>query len=443
MAEETKEEESAENWLTSEIEEVGPCKKHIKVAVASARVKEELEEAYQELKRNVMVPGFRKGRAPVKLLERRFGKEMTDQVKESLGSEAFQKVLEDENLTLVGEPQFDEIKMEEDDALSFEVDVEVRPEFELGDYKKLKLSKPSEEVEDSDVDSAIEGLRLQRSELVTEDGKKAAEGDVVLGQWRIVAGENVLSEEKEVLIPVQKGRVHGVEVDLPKVLKNAASGDEKKTKIKLPADFENSEFAGQKAEIRIEVKEIKTRRLPELDEEFAKVLGLDSLEALREEVKKQVAARKKMASREGLESQVFESLLSGADFEVPEGLLEREQKRLRDDMRRRLRFRGVPPKVVEERLEEMGDQARDESVKRIKAGFILDNIAETEKIVATEDEVQRLIEALASDSGQKADAVKKRMEESGAIYNLRAQIRREKAVEWILDKAEITEEKKK
>ncbi len=443
-AEETKTDETeAADWLTSELEDTGPCRKHIKAVVAGSRVKEEMEEAYQELRQNVMIPGFRKGKAPVKLLQRRFGKEITDQVKESLGSEAFQKILENEKLTLVGDPEFGDVEIDDESSLKFEADIEVRPEFRLGDYKGMKLTRPSEEVEDADIDQAVEGIRLQRAELVTEEGKKAEEGDVVLARWKIVADENVLSEEREVLIPVRKGRVHGVEVDLPKVLKKAVAGDEKTAKITLPDDFENAEFAGVKAEIRIEVKEVKVHKLPDLDEEFVKTLGVESLETLRNEVSKQVAARKKMASREGLESQVFEKLLSEADFEVPEGLLEREQRRLRDDMRRRLRYRGVPAKVVEERLEEMGEQTREESVKRIKSGFILDNIAEAEKIVATEDEVQRLIEALAADSGQKADAVKSRLEETGGIYNLRSQIRREKAVELILEKAEIEEEKKK
>ncbi len=114
---------------------------------------------------------------------------------------------------------------------------------------------------------------------------------------------------------------------------------------------------------------------------------------------------------------------------------------MKDDMRRRLRYRGVPLKVIEEQLEQMDDTAKDESKKRVKGSFILDRIAETEKIVATEDEVQKLIETLAADHGQKPDVVKKRMEKSGAIASLRTQIRREKTVQLILDKAKIKEEK--
>lgn len=438
----SEDQKSSGDWLTSEVQEAGPCRKLIEATVASTRVREELESSFKELKLNVIVPGFRKGKAPRKLLERKFGEEVKDQVQEKLRDEAFLEVLEKENLEAVGEPEFAKLELSEDETLTFEVTVEVKPDFKLGDYKGLKLEKPSEKVTEKDVEEAIEALRLRNSELVTEEGRKVKEGDTVLGEWRVAVGENVLSEEKEILVPVAKGKVLGVEVDLPKVLKKAKAGDEKSTTINLPEDFENSEFAGREAEILIKIKEVKVNKLPELDDEFAKTLGLDSIDALKEQVEKHVEARKKAASRESLEVQAFDKLLEDAEFDIPEGLLDREAHRMKDDMRRRLRFRGVPPKVVEERLEEMGDSTKDETRKRIKSGFVMDKIAEVEKITATEDEVQNLIESLAADSGQKSADVRKRMEESGMIGNLRTQIRREKSIQLVLDKAETTEEKK-
>ena len=158
-------------------------------------------------------------------------------------------------------------------------------------------------------------------------------------------------------------------------------------------------------------------------------------------MRKHTEAQKKTESRQGMENQIYEALLSGTDFDLPEGLLEKQERQTKDDMRRRLHYRGVPPKIIEEQLEQMGDATKDESRKRVKGSFILDRIAETEKIVATEDEVQNLIESLAAEHGQKADVVKKRMEESGTIANLRTQIRREKTIQLVVDKAKITEEK--
>lgn len=436
-----KEEESgvgtAGGGVETGIEEIGPCKKLIKATVEPARVSEGFDTAYRELRQNVVVPGFRKGRAPRKLLERRFGKDVKEQVKQDLVAEVYQQVLEDEKLSPVSDPEFDKVEVTEDNSLSFEATVEVRPEFDVGKHKGIALTKLSEDVTEEDVDAGIESIRIQRGELVTEDGRKAKEGDVVAGDLRIAVGKNVLSEQKETLIPVRKGRILGVEVDLLKLLKKASAGSEKTTKIKLPKDFENAEFAGKKAELSIKIKEIKVQKLPEVNEEFAGLLGFESVEALREQVRRHAEEQKKTESRQNLESQIFENLLSGTEFDLPEGLLERQERQMKDDMRRRLRYRGVPPKVIDEQLEQMDDATKDESKKRIKGGFILDRIAETEKITATEDEVQKLIETLAADHRQKPDIVKKRMEESGAIANLRTQIRREKTVQLILDKAKI------
>lgn len=443
MEEETKEEtaEVIESWVDAEVEEVGPCKKLLKVSVRPSHVLEKFDDAYQELKQGAMVPGFRKGRAPVKLLERKFGDEIKKQVEEDLLGEACQQVLDDNGLNLVGDPEFDKIETAEDKTFTFEATAEVKPEFELGKYKELKLTKLSEKVEEKDVDDSIENIRLQRAELVTEDGRKAREGDVIAGELRISSGENVLSEEKETLIPLRKSRVFGIEIDFASVLKKAKAGDEKSTSVKLPDDFENSEFAGQKADLRVKVKEVKVQKLPEVDDEFAGLMGFENVDAFRQGMSRHVESRKKAAARESLESQIFDNLLSEADFDIPEGMLEKEASQRKDDMRRRLRFRGVPVKVIEERLEELDDTTRDETKNRIKSGFILDAIAEAERVVATEDEVQKLIETLASDYGQKAEDVKKRMEESGGIAGLRTQIRREKTVQLILDKAEIAEGK--
>lgn len=435
------EEKTAEDWLQTEIEETGPCKKHIKATVAPSKVKEEMKTAYGELRQNVAVPGFRKGRAPVKLLERRFGKEVREQVQQDLTGEGFRKIMEDAHLQLVGDPEFGEIELADDDTMTFQADVEVRPEFEIGEYKGLKLKKPSEDVKDADVEESIEVLRKQRAELVTEEGRKTKEGDTVLGEMVISVGDEVLREEREMLMPVQKSTIMGVEVDLPAILKQAAAGDEKTVSIDLPENFAREEFAGKKADMKITVREVKVQQLPEVNDEFAGMLGFDNIDAMREEVRRHTESMKKSASRDALETQIFDNLLEKTDFEVPEGLLAKEEDRFREDMRRRMRYRGVPLKVIDKRLEELGGSTREESTNRIKAGFIIDAVAEKEKIAATEDEVAKLIETLASDYGQKAEDVQKRMEEAGRIPGLRTQIRREKTVQFILDNARITEEK--
>lgn len=434
--------EGTKSSLHVGIDEVGPCKKLIKATVEPPRVKEGFDTAYRKLRHSAVVPGFRKGRAPRKILERRFGREIKEQVKQDLLAEAYKELLEDENLTPVGDPEFDKVEVTEDNTLTFEVTLEVRPEFEIGQYKGLKLTKSPEKVTEEDVDRGMENIRLQRAELVTEQGRRAREGDTITGDLSIFVGENVLSQQKEAVVAVRKGRVLGAEIDLPKLLKKASAGDERSTGIKLPDDFENPEFAGQEADLRIKIKEVKIQKLPEINEEFAGLMGFDSVDALREQVRRHLEARKKADAADALELQIFENLLSGAEFDLPEGLLEEQERRMKNDMRRRLHFRGVPPKVIKERLEELNGSTREESKKRIKAGFILDRIAEAEHIVATEDEVQRLIEALAADHGQKPAAVKKRMDESGLIANLRTQIRREKAVQLVLDEAEVTEEEK-
>jgi trigger factor len=258
-----------------EVQDVGPCKIKISVEIAADKVKEVVEDKYAELNESVALPGFRKGKAPRNVLERKFGKALLDDVKVELLSASFDEVKEAKKLEPVGEPDVkdaDKLAVEEGKPFAYEVTIEVRPTFEVKNYEGIKVLKPAVAVEEKDLEAVLRGILESKAELVPAEDGVAREGDQLIADFSLlVDGQSVDASEDNALFLTEDISFYGVELkEFHKAFAGKKAGDGVEYPVKLPADFAIKNHAGKDAVIKTTIKSLKRKQLPALDADFAK-----------------------------------------------------------------------------------------------------------------------------------------------------------------------------
>jgi len=371
--------EEAQPTFSSEVEETGPCARLLKIEVPAETVQQEIEKSYDELRKTVFIKGFRKGRVPRHILERRFSEEVLEGVKRDLVEGKLSEAIEKHELRLVSTPSvnLDEIKLEPDHPLTFEVNVEVFPEFTIDNYTGLEVERPDTTVTDQDVAGALESLRMQHARYEKVEEGTVGEGDVP------ICHAIVLKDGQEVLRREELG-ADGLKLEGLKAALLGASPGETRTfeGITLPDDLRQESLRGQTVDIQVTVDEIRRFVLPELDD-------------LREEILDQLRLDRQRQADQAVRERIEDKLLELTDFDVPEGLVERVVARAAERQRLALLYRGVPEDKLDEEVRRLAPGTREQSIRDCKLFFILERIADQEKIFVTEDEVEQRIQAIA------------------------------------------------
>jgi trigger factor len=423
-----------------EIQEVGPCKKRIRVTVPKSRVREEIEKNYQDLSHAISLPGFRRGRVPRQLLEKRFGKSIEHEIEQALIRQTLTEALEENKLLPLGEPKLEKcgFDAEKDPALEFEATVAVRPEFALPDLDNLKVEKRAIVATDEEVQESLEASRRARRELKPKpEGAEVGPEDAIVADIEFLAGGEPKRKEENALIWVKSDRVGPVKVEgLAAKLAGKKAGDAIEFEAALPPSIGVS---GAGTAIRLAVKEVKEVFMPAIDEQFAKDAGFDDLKEMKEEIRSRILRAKDEAAERELENEVLDRVLERVSFEVPDDLVEQEL----DDLALRVKIRAkYEGRTEEEAAAEAGKlraSSREDVVRRLKGIFLLDRIAREQKIFATEDEVAAAVARMAQHYGRSPGEVLQEMESSGALSHLRHELRMEKARKWLRSKAEVVE----
>ncbi len=283
--EETGEEAEEKLNPTVTVEDLGPCKQRLNIEVAADAVTAEVDKAYKKLLDSVDVPGFRRGHVPRSIAERKFGKQINEELGQSLTSRAFVEALEAGEMDAIGKPEFGEVKLEQGKPLAFEATVYLKPQVEIEDCKGIPLRKKPAEVTDKDVDERIEMLCKARAPLAPVD-RGAEAGDLVTFDFKITADGKELRSIEEARLAIDGESLFGIKVDrLEKVFGGRKTGDEFEFDVTLPDNFREEEYREKPARIQVKMKEVKAPRLPEINDEWAKSLDFDDLEDMRDEFK--------------------------------------------------------------------------------------------------------------------------------------------------------------
>ena len=416
------------------------CKRELELEIPAENVTKATEKVARDLARVARVPGFRPGKAPVTLIRRRFAEDIQGEVLQSLVPEYNEKALEEKKLVPITRPAVDKIDFKEGEPLRFRAVFEVLPEFELGDYKNLAINVDDVETGDAQVDKAIENIRERVAAFVPIEGRAAKDGDYVLIKLAgVPVGEGEPVQADNILCHI------GAEETLESFTENlrgASSGETKKFRSQYPDDYPDQKLAGKAYDYTVEVQGIKEKKLPELNDEFAKDAagdkgGFSTLEEMRKLISKDLEAAKEDQQKAQAHEKLLEALVKQHDFPVPEALVEHQMNVRLERSVRSLTAQGVDPRAVNIDWVALRNHQRERAVDDVKAELLIDRIADAEKIDATDEEVEKEIQALAEHSGESATALRARLTKQGVLDRMKSKLRSDKTIEWLYRNARI------
>jgi len=424
--------------LEVDVKSVGPCRKHVRVRVARADIDHFSNEVVREMMVKTDVPGFRKGHVPRSLVEKRFRQEVTDHVRRRVLLGSLQQLEETTALDAINEPDldFEQIEIPAEGDLTYEFEVEVRPEFDLPNYTGLKIKRPVHEFTDDDVERALREYREEFATLEPHDGP-AEPGDVITADLRFLLGE------------VELGRVAARSIRLRPLLRFADAeiknfdqlmagvhaGDAREAQAVISVEAPKAELRGETARVVFEVTDVKRLRLPELNAEFLAQMQCQTVDDLRQKIRQMLERRLMFSQRQSARQQILEQMTASADWDLPESLVMRqvENALLREQLE--MEQSGFTTAQIRARQNQMRQQQISETRLALKQHFILDKLAEQEKIEVTPADRDLEISYMALQRGESPRRVRSRLEKQGLMGNLDAQILERKAIEVVLSRA--------
>jgi trigger factor len=438
----SEEQEKTTQNNTVAISDAGPCKKKVTIEIPEETIKKATDKQYQTLQRDTILPGFRKGRAPRRLLEKRFGKDTKEQIKLKLLAEASDAALKDKKIGYLREPEvdFEKIELPNSGPLKFDFEVEVRPEFELPNLEGIEITKTKTAINETQIDTEFEQLRKWAGLWVPRDGK-IENGDQVIADV-VIKAEGVEDEKidnAEIMVR-QNGFVGSVVVkDLDKLLEGAKTGDVKETIAEQPKTFFREQYRGKKADVKIAIKDVKYMKPAELNEEFFKRLGVADERELRQRISDSLKRRHEQQVREDMNGQFYKYLLEKTSFDLPIDIVAEQSSVILQRQYINLLRMGLAKEQVEEKMEELKAVSEQQAKEEIKTIFIMNKIAEKLGIETTDEEINGLIAELAVNQGQRPERLRQTMEKDSSLIQLRLQVRDDKCISKLLESAKITE----
>ena len=419
------------------IEEPNSLRRKLTIEVEPDEIKHELDRAFNELKRGVVLKGFRPGHAPRNLLERFFGEQIRGEVIQKLVKEYTDKALEQHDLKPVVAPEIvtEQTDLQKDLALKFSATFDLRPKIEVKDYEGLKVPESKVEVGDTELEEAIERFRERQATLKKiEDRNVVQDGDYALASVEAFADGKPLSSAKpdDRLVEVsERALAHGVY----EVLKGAELGMQTKASKTYPADYSHKDLAGKTIEWRATPKEIYRRELPAIDDDFAKDLGDENLEAFRIRVRGELLAHAQQEANARARQGLLDIVIERNPVELPESLVARELSAMEAELHQTLEAGGLSHEEAGERVKQNADDLKTRAEKRARTGLIVDALAEQEKIEINDEELGARVAAIVTQSGRNRDRAAEFYRSPDNREALRQSMRREKALDFILSRA--------
>jgi len=428
------------------VEEAGPCKKRITIEVPPEEVKSKFDESYENLRKNLELPGFRRGHVPRSLMERRFGEDVAKDVRRDLLQETYQKAVSDNDLEVVGTPDFKEDELQEltpEQPFTYTLDVEVKPVFDLPDYSQLRLEKPPVEPTEAELQHRVNLYRHRMATFETKEGPAEAE-DLLDMDLEMRVGDEVILKRQHYRREAGAHHILGLRIEnLASELTGAAAGDEKTFTVAIPEDFPLKQHRGKDCSMSLKINEVRRLVLPEPTDEWAQEMGFDSLDELKDEFRTQVRRIKEEGARESLKRQIRDQLAEMVHMEMPEDLVNRVLEQDRARMRMWLEQQAQQDDELKEHLEEeiakATAEAEKEGVRNVKLYFILDEIAKREKVLVTEDELRARSDQLAAAYRADADVFWESISSDGRLASLRRDMTDEKVFDLLISKATVSE----
>lgn len=424
--------------MKTRIKNIEECRKLFQIEISKDLVKKATEEVYQNIKKFAKIPGFRPGSAPQDLLEKHYSKDAKEEVLRQLVPEGYRKALEDHKVAPIGHPEISKVNFELDKPLTFEAEVDVYPSFKLKNYKSIKVKKKRISVDEKELEDAL--LRVQSMSAKYNDVQRPIKkGDyAVCDVEAFIEGKLITKKNNSMWIQAEKdASLLGIGEELVGLSK----GEKKEIDAKLPDNYPDKKYAGKLAKFKVDVKEVKEKALPELDDAFAKTLNIESMDLLKKELETQILKRKENSLKINMENQILEKLLKDNKFLVPSSIVKRQKEVFAKRLEVDLTEKGIPKEEADKRIKEFDSKLQEDALSKVKIYFMLDDIAVKEKIEVNKSDIDERMKSVAVSTGKSFDEVKGYYEKENLIGGLSEEIKEVKVLEFLLKNADITEEK--
>ncbi len=425
--------------MNVKIEDVSSVKKKLSFEIEATKVDAEIEKVFQKIGKTAKIKGFRQGKVPRGVLEKYYSADMEHQVLNRLINDSYLKALVENKIAAVSDPEIlDNGLLEKGKPFAYSLHVEVKPEVEVKDYAGLSIEKEKFEFDEKVVDDQIEEMRNSRAEMVVSDHQAAKGGDqVVIDFEGRVDGEvfdNGSARDYQLelgsgtFLPGFEEQVEGMKRE-----------EERDVQVSFPNDYGVENLAGKPAVFKVTLKEIRERRLPEVDDEFATAFGAASLEELRKRIRDSFIEREKRRIEAEMRERLIEALLDRNAFEVPEVMVADQLKQMFADARQRLSYQGLSMEMLGMSEDLFAEQYREQAENQVKGSLLLEAVARQEDLKVDEQEIAAKMQEISEMAGVSLDEVRKRYGSAEARPNLVARIVEEKVFDLLIDKAEIRE----
>ena len=436
------EQENEKLNLTTDIQSPSACERRVKVTVPRSDVEKYFQNEYTELERTAYVPGFRVGKAPRKLVERRFRKEITDRVKHVLVIDALEQVNDSSEFTPISEPDIDlaVLVLPDEGDFVFEFTIEVRPDFDLPQWKGLKIEKPTREFTSEDVDKAVRRVLSRYSDL-EESNEPVAAGDYIQVNVTVKSAGNVLNEVKEELVKVcPTVTFHdGSIADFDKLAVGANKGDTITAPLTLSADAPNEEYREKTVEVEFEIAGVRRETLPQVTNEFLQRIGYDNEADFRDVILDSLKRQLEHEQHRRARRQITEGLTVAATWELPPSLLKSQSEREFRRTTMELQRSGYSQEEIDAQLNVIRQNSAAATAQALKEHFILEKIAEVEKVEDTPEDYDTEVALIAAQHNVSPRRVRAQIEKAGDMDILRNQIIERKVIDMINQNATFVE----
>ena len=421
------------------VEDLSPIKKKLTLEIPADVVAVEIENAYKKIAKTADIKGFRKGKVPRKVLEQHYDPKAQYDASGPLINNSLYKALLDNKIEAVSQPEV--VKSGEVEAgkpFSYEAEVEVRPEVVAKDYTKLKLEKEKFSFDESAVEQQLEHIANSRMQLEVTSRKKARDGDTVVidfeGFIDDTPFENGAGKDFELSLG-SNSFIPGFEAQLVGMKRE----QEKEVEVTFPEGYGSEDLAGKPAVFKVLGKEIKEKNIPKIDDALAKELDAENLDDLKVKIKENTIIQEKQRIDGQLHENMMTALIENNSFEVPEGMIENQLHHLKDTFTRNLKAQGMSLEMLGMDNDSFSKTYRETAKQKVQGELLLDAIAEQEKIVVEEAEIETKMKSFTEDNDVPMDQVQKYFEGDQAMAGLKGQILQEKVIKFLLDQAILTE----
>jgi trigger factor len=419
--------------LKIEVKSETSCKKELAIEVDYESLKDEYAVVCQKYQRQASVPGFRRGKTPLSVILQRYKKEIQDDFLEVAVRRCVKEALQAQSLEPLEPPHIHDLSYQQGESLKFKALFEVMPKIEVASYKGLEIERTTVEVKEEEVESALKNYQERMAQFIP-----VSDRPVQLGDFAIIAYTGSFADahraklhEKEVYCEI------GSKNTLPEFNENllgATVGETKSLRVMYPDDFPNKELAGLEVDYSVEVKGIKIKQTPELNDEFAKDAGeYASLTEMREKLRTEILQHKEDAARSDMQEKVLDLIISRNSFEVPESLVKRQAENRLNDYVRSLIRRGVHPQTLDINWDDFRERQKEQAIHDVKAALVIEHVAGLEDISVSDEEVDADIAVHARNAHQPVEAVKSRLTKDGAIDRIKDRIRNRKILDLLLN----------